>query len=627
MSSGFLDTDAASGYVSSTFADATNKASSAFSSSMTLINQLADLPDIDAPSITAPTAPATPELTNQPEAPTINTPHLGTISIDDAPVLDSLDLPDVVIPDFTATAPTISISDKPELDEPEAPGTTPSWEDISLPGEPDIILPTVPTLDPVDIPNFDIFIRTSFEGDRPAAPTFEAPGRLYLYQEGEFSSDLQDAIEQQIYDGLLAGGDIKAIAGIAAYIEQVRSEAARTLRVEQAAIRDGWAARGLDGPTGADLDKEQQARWRYADTINERVAQVSGKQCELTLQHFEFLITNGISAVGMRLDTYHKVQQRALDSARATAEFGYKCVEMQIGVYNLQLARYQADVALFEAKSRAASEVLEEQRLYLQRAQLAAELRKQAIDEYVARCQALNVTVEVFKTRIQAALAKITAQNEKIAAIRATVDVYVAKMNAMVARYNVWGQEIAANKTRVDLYQAQAGAFATQVSAQKVVADIGATKANIVDARNKGNIALYQAQLDGAKTQLARMTAEVDAAIKTATTQIQLYDAQTRGVAAENEAKRGLSALQVQEWATNLNSLVEQARLSLQYAQTMADLAQKAQIAAAQTASQLAASALGSRHASASVGFSGSNSNSNSFNTSYNYSSSQSASV
>ena len=65
------------------------------------------------------------------------------------------------------------------------------------------------------------------------------------------------------------------------------------------------------------------------------------------------------------------------------------------------------------------------------------------------------------------------------------------------------------------------------------------------------------------------MTAEVDAAIKTATTQIQLYDAQTRGVAAENEAKRGLSALQVQEWATNLNSLVEQARLSLQYAQTM----------------------------------------------------------
>ena len=262
MSSGFLDTDAASGYVSSTFADATNKASSAFSSSMTLINQLAALPDIDAPSITAPTAPATPELTNQPEAPTINTPHLGTISIDEAPVLDSLDLPDVVIPDFTATAPTISISDKPELDEPEAPGTTPSWEDISLPGEPDIILPTVPTLDPVDIPNFDIFIRTSFEGDRPAAPMFEAPGRLYLYQEGEFSSDLQDAIEQQIYDGLLAGGDIKAIAGM----ERLSQESQAVPDVEPPTVqdmRDFYA--GKDKTEGQLVREYQEQRQRGAD--------------------------------------------------------------------------------------------------------------------------------------------------------------------------------------------------------------------------------------------------------------------------------------------------------------------------------------------------------------------------
>jgi len=625
MATGYLSTDAASGYVSSAFADATDKASAAFSESMTLINQLASLEGVDAPEITIPAAPDTPELTAQPDAPSLNTPTLGSLTIADAPVLDTLDLPEVTIPDFTATAPTISISDKPELDEPDAPGTMPAWEDISLPGEPDIDLPTPPVLDAVTIPNFETFIRPMFDGDRPAAPTFEAPGRLYLYQEGAFSSEIQDAIEQQIYDGLLAGGDIKAIAGMAAYIEQVRSEAARTLRVEQAAIRDGWAARGLDGPTGADQDKEQLAQWRYADTINERVAQITGKQCELTLQHYEFLITNGISAVGLRLDTYHKVQQRALDSARATAEFGYKCVEMQVGVYNLQIARYQADVALFEANVRAASEVLDEQRLYLQRAQLASELRKQAIDEYVARCQALNVTVEVFKTRIQAALAKITAQNEKITAFRATVDVYVAKLNAMVSRYNVWGQEIAANKTRVDLYQAQAGAFATQVSAQKVVADIAAVRAGVADSSNKGKISLYQAGLDGSKVELSRMTAELDAALRTAATQIQLYDSKTKSVASENEAKRGLSALQVQEWTANLNTLVEQARLSLQYAQTMADLAQKAQIAAAQTASQLAASALGSRHASASVGYSGSDSNSNSFNTSYNYNESESA--
>jgi len=608
MASGYLDGGSASSLVNSAFFDASNKASSAFSQAQSLIGQLANAINIASPVISTPSQPDMPSMASMPGAPSVNMPTLGTVAIGNAPTLDRIDVPDVPIPAFTATAPNIVLPDMPHVTEPADPGTAPNMDDVSLPNDPDIVLPDPPTLSAVTVPTFTDLALPVSDAERPDV-TIDMPGKLFVYQAGEWASDLQQTVEQQIYDGLLSGGNIAAIAGIAAYIEQVRSE----------------AARGLDGPTGADADREQQAQWRYSDTVNERVAQVVGKQCELTVQHFEFLIEHGISAVGLRLDAYNKAQDRALESAKATAEFGYRMVDTQIAVHNLQLARYQADTTAYEVKLRAVNTVLEDRKVQLETARVRGDLRKQDVDVYVAECQAQMTRVEVFKAQIQGALAKIEAQTKKIDAFKAKVDAFVAQTNAMVARYNAWAQQIAAQKTKVELYQAQAGVYATEVGAQKVAADIGATKAQIVDARNKGSIALYQAGLEGTKVELQRLIAQVDASLKTATAQVQLYDASVRGTAAENESRRGLAALQVQEWATLASTFVEQAKVALEYARVKGSLSEQALQACAATAAQLAASALGSRHATASVGFSGSTSNSNSFNQNYNYSQSESA--
>jgi len=626
-SAGFLDVSTATSYVSSIMSDTASQAASSFQTALNNINALGNGITIAAPTITLPVSPDAATQQDMPDAPNINIPSMGTVTAPTAPTLETLDLPDIEIPDFDATAPTVSIPDVPDVATPDDPGDAPSIDDVVIPNAPDLDIPTAPVLDDVVLPSWDALSLPEFAGARPNDVTFEAPGQLFTYQEGSFSSTLQDAIEQQIYDDLLSGGNIDAITGITEAIAKAESVAARTLRIELAAIRDGWAARGQDGPTGADEDKEYQARQRYSDSVNEVTAQFVTERCRLTVQHREALLQHGLSFVDLRFRAYSEAQNRALEAAKATADFGYRNVEIQVQIYNLQLSRYQADAAVFEAKVRASSQILDARRLELETARLRGDLRKQDIDIYVAKCSALSVSIESYKAQIQGALAKLQAQTEKINAFRAKVDAFVAQINSMTAQYNAWGTRVSAEKVKVDLYATQAQAYNYRVSGKKVVADIGATQAGIVDSRNKGNISLYQSSLEATKVELQRLIAEVDTAVKQTASQVQVYDATVRGVAAQNESTRGLAALNLQEWSSRLTATIQQAQLALDYAKAQGSLSETAIAAAASTSAQLAASALGSRHASANVGFSGSNSNSNSFNTSYNYSSSQSASV
>jgi len=619
MADGYLDTGAAEDAVTSTFTDAATKATAAFSTAQALIAQLGGVTDdLTAESVALPADPGSYSLEAMPDAPTINLPSSSSVrSVSGAPSLDTIDSSTVSIPKFSAASPTVTLPDKPDVTDPEDPGEAPGMDDVSLPGDPDIVLPPPPTLSDVVLPDFASLGTAAFDGERPDLSSLAVPGRLFLYEEGTFSSPLQTAIEQQIYDGLLAGGDITAITGITTALAQVESVAARTLRNELAAVRDGWAARGLDGPTGADNDKEDQARQRYADTVGEATAQLVTEQCRLTMQHRQFLIEHGVSAVQVRLEAFNQAQARALESAKAAAEFGYKMVEMQIAVFNLQLARYQADTALYEAKIRAGNELLEERKLALERARLAGDLRKQDVDVYVAECQAQTVRVEVYKAQVQGAVAKIQAQVEKINAFRATVDAFVAKIGANKSKYEAWATELSGQKLQLECYSEQANAYGKLVSAAATAVQAEATKAGIVSDSNKNKIALYQVELDATKVELQRMIAELDAAVKTAATQIQQYDSTVKGVSALNEARRGLAALDYQAWGTKANVALEEAKLALSTKETKAKLAETAMATQAQVASQLAASAMGSRHASASIGFSGSNSNSNSFNQTF----------
>lgn len=620
---GYLDTGAAESAVTSVFTDAGARAAGAYGTAIGLIGQLGAVADsITVPDVSIPAEPASATLASMPDSPNVNLPSSSsTRSLPSTPSLDRIDSSDVAIPTFDAVAPSVTLPDKPAITDPDDPGAAPSIDDVSLPNDPNITLPDPPTLDDVTLPSWDALGNIEFLGSRADLSALEMPGRLYTYTEGEYSNPLQDAIEQQIYDGLLAGGDIASIAGITAALASAESVAARTLRLELASIRDGWAARGLDGPTGADDDKEYQARQRYADSVNEVAQNLITEQCKLTVSHFESLIEKGISAVGLRLEAFNQAQARALDSAKAAADFGYKMVEVQVSVLNLQLAQYQSDTALYTAKIQAGNQIIDERKLSLERARLAGDLRKQDVDVYVAECQAQTVRVEVYKAQIQGAISKIQAQVERVSAFKAKVDAFVAKIGAMKARFEAWATEISGQKLAVEVYSEQAKAFGTLVSAAGTAIQAESTKANVVNERNKNTIALYQAELDGTKVDLQKMIAELDAAVKTAATQIQLYDSTVKGVSALNESRRGLVALNYQAWSTKANVALDQAKLALSAQQTAADLAEKAIAASAQTAAQLAASAMGAQHASASIGFSGSNSNSatNSESTIYSY--------
>ena len=413
-SEGFLDTDKASGVVTNLLTTLQALGASLTTSAQSAIGQLAVGTNLTAPFVAMPTAPASPGLASLPEAPGLSAAAMPSVAPPEAPGLESLDLPDVPIPSFTAVAPEVTIPGAPELTYPAAPGDAPSVPGVDMPADPGVALPDPPTLAAVTIPDFAGMVLPGFSGTQPEEPALEAPGRVFAYSAGVFENPLQRTLEEQIYADVLAGGNIEAIEGITAALAEVEAVNLRILRQKKTAIWDAAAARGQDAISGPDLERERLAELEYADNVRESAAKLVTEKCRMTMEYRQFLLDKGVNYIGLLLTAFNEAATRGLEAAKAAAELQYRNCEIQVQIHNVRLARYQADIALWETQFKAAQLALEERKTALEAARVRGELRKQDVDVYVAQCQAQLTVVEVFKARVQAAIATLQGQVEQV---------------------------------------------------------------------------------------------------------------------------------------------------------------------------------------------------------------------
>jgi len=556
---------------------------------------------IDAPSVSEPSTPDSPSIAGTPSAPNVQGLSFTAPEAPTAPELATATVPDVSTPTLTATAPELSFPIFDDITFPDAPGDAPTVTDIDIPADPDVTLPDVPELLDTDVPSIPGIVIPQFEGVRPTLPAMDTPGQVFAYQEGEFSNPLWTALRDQLADDLQNGGDVSAIAGMANLAVQDIAAVIDDRERKKEEIRNRYAAQGFATGCGPAEELMRLAE-RDADRDIQRIRwQTTSRQMELTVQSRQFTVQQALQAVvSVALDVFNQGANRALDAAKAGAQFAYQDVDARISLFNCQVSAFQAEATVMEARIRASLAVLEQSKQQLEAARIRGELNQQRVATYSAQIQAVGQIVEIFKARMTAVQVAADVQKSRLQAYETGVQAYAARVNATTAQYNAKVAQISGEKAKAEVYSEQVRAYSAAVEGAKTTAEIGSIRADIVAKHNASAVSLYQASTAAYQANWQGIIGQVDALVKNTANVIAAYDAQTRGATAENDARLRKFLGDTQVYQSRLQASVQEADMSLRWGESKARLNQASMQAIAQVLGSAISSALAQVHGSAS---------------------------
>jgi len=555
------------------------------------------------PAVSYPEAPEGASLASLPSAPGLPAADVVAPTAPTAPSLVQPEITDVTVPVFNAVPPEIAFPTFDDIVFPESPGEAPVLADVDLPADPDVTLPDAPSLSEVDVPAMPSLVIPQFEGVRPTLPAMDTPGQVFVYNEGQFESPLWDALQGQLVDDLLHGGNVSAILETAGIFAQQERWIVDERERKKEEVYAEAAARGFERLSAVDNARIRLIEQDAEKSLEALLNQITAKKAELTVQNRQFVIEKALAAVvGVCLDVWNSGNNRALEAAKATVAAAYQDVDARVALFNCQVAAYNAEAAVLEARIRASLSELEAYKTAMEGARVRGELNQQEVALYVARVQAVGELIQIYKARMEGAAVKAEVQKARIQAYETSVQAFAARVNASTAQINARVARITGEKAKADVFEVQARAFQSQVEAAAATARIGEIRANIAGQLNASNVNLFQAEMQGYQAVWQGRLGQAEAVSRHAANLVALHQATISGVSAENQAKVQNALARVQQWSARLEASIKEAGLSLQWGQAVAELRKSAAATAAQVAGQGFASAGAMVHAAVSLG-------------------------
>ena len=582
--------------------------------------------DVAAPTRVSPPS-ATPPVFALGDAPAFSVSPLElpafpgtTFSIDG--LLASLDLSDL---DEMPTPPaTLS------LNLPDAPGfstkTAPSRPDVDtnfdLPSAPTLTLPEMEALQQITIPDFTFPVLPDFNGTPPTLEV-SVPNVFINWAEPQYASELLPELQAKVRTMMEGGTGLPAAIEDALFSRARERDSAETSRAVQEAF-DIWASRGFSMPPGMLVKQvnvaQEAGRLKAAETNRDILTQAA----QWEIENIRFAVQQGIALEQLTQNLFENTVKRLFEVARFQAE-------SQISVFNAQIGLFNAQNAAFETLAQVYKTRLEGALAKLQ-------AYKTAIDGQVALGQ-LNVQkVEVFKARLSAVMSSVELYKASMEGAKVRAELISAQFDAYKADVQAFAEEIGAEKLKFEAYDAQvrgetakAGVLETQARTYASTIQGIATKADI-----KSKIA--QIKMEAAKTQIQKFLADVDlhktqvdASVRQSQNNLLAFQSQMEGWKAKASANVAASEVQSKyaDMAARTNIAFSEVQMSeyqakMTHAVQLANVTLEATKAIGQYSAQLAAGAMSAMHVSAGVSASGSagssDSTSKSTTTSYNYS-------
>lgn len=408
-------------------------------------------------------------------------------------------------PEFVGAEPIINIPTAPSAALPGAPGAAPEFFSPSIPDAPTVSLPEAPSFENVSIPIIPEVIFPEFDSLPPEDEELLEPTFEFFYEEGEYERSLLDPLRSQLLDNLVNGG-----YGIEDADEQRLWERARDREamVTEASIQDTirrTAARGFQLPPGAMQALIEAAQQSSLEKMSSLSREIMIKKADLYVENRKFTIQQVKEVEDMLYKYWSFAQERVLNTAKYTAEFGQQLYNAKVARYQAKMEGYKAKAQVFDTLVRTVLANLESYKIKMEGARLSVEVQKLHADVYRTQIEGATALMGIYKVEMEAARIQAEVEKIKLDAFRSSVEAYTAQVGAKSAEFGMYKAQIDGEMSKVEIYKAQAQAFGERIRAYS--ARVGAA-----DAEAKTKIAVANLQLDNYRAEIEGYRANLNAA-------------------------------------------------------------------------------------------------------------------
>jgi len=460
----------------------------------------------------------------------------------------------ITVPEFTSTAPSLTLPSTPSTTLPSVP-SAPAISDPVLPSAPTITLPTAPSFASVSLPLPPSVDIPSFTAGLPSED-FLTPTNSFAWAEEEYTSALLDELNSKLLGDLQNGGYGIETADEQALFERARDRETELALSEIDEVRRSFAARGFPLPPGQLALMEQRAHQSLQNKMSSVSREIALKRADLYVQNRQFAIEQSKGVEQIVIGFHNSIQERALNAAKATLDAAIAIYKAQLDRYNARLEAYRSEAQVFEAKIRAAISQVEIYKVQMQGAQLELESQKAQTDIYNAQLRGIESVVNVYRARLDAANVQAQIERTRLDSFRALIDAYQAQVQAKVAEFGMYEANIRGETAKVQAYETEARAYTARVEGLKVRSDIALGNLRQETEQARALVDIYRGQLTGAELDLK---SQVD----TIRSQVDLYQADTSAFAASAQALAETMRLEQTQNISNKEVILKAADLQI----------------------------------------------------------------
>ena len=551
------------------------------------------------------------------QAPERPAADISTITVAGEPVRGALSDVDLSglnrsAPVYDLATPNIEVPASPALTAPLKPGAAPTFDSVEMPTYTAGALPSVPTLEELQIPEAPTLDLDSFDVTRPE---FDLPYE-HIY-ENNLITDTGQLATSYLNDYLAFDSDSVAVrdrwatmlqggTGLPAAIEQAlfdrgigREEMSSEQAIRQA--QGEWAARGFSLPGSTLLAREGEIR-RANRTERGRInRELTIQLHEKEIENLRFTVEQGVRLEGQRFEAYVRVTDAARSVVSNSYEVARQLLSARIEVLNAHLQIYQTDVQALRERVQIELTRLEVFRTQLEAERVRGEINQQRVDIYEVQLRAVLANVDIYKAQIEGANGLVRAQIGEMELYKGRIDAYTAEWQGQKIQYDAYATKVGAEEVKSRIFNSQVSAYGERVRAFGTEMDAQGTKVGAQNAYNESVTEQYRANVDAWQSKVSAQVEQVRTQVAEFQAEIQRYSVDVQGEQVRSDGFRSNAALTIERSRADVEAKLKAVDQQIQQLQLAETLGSESLRAASQSYSQLAASALSAVNASASV--------------------------
>lgn len=497
-------------------------------------------------------------LSGRPSQPTRTT---LSANIPDAPAtsVDGVDLPP--IPQFTKSAPGISIGTAPSPSIPAIPAV-PTFNSPTIPDAPSDVIPSAPTITGISFPEAPNIVLPQYTATAPIDTLLE-PTNTFAFYEQAYASALLDKLKAKLLADMTNGGYGIEPADEEALWFRLREREDLSTQAQVDEIARQYAATGFPLPPGAMQAAFARANQDRQSKLSSASREIALKRGDLYVENRRFAMQQSAGLEQVLLGYHGSVQERALNVARITAEVAISFFDLKVRVFNTRMQAYQIEAQVFESKIRAALAVVEIYKAQIAAKGLELEAQKIAMEAYRTQILGIQAVVDVYKTRMEAAKVYADIERTRMEAFRSQIDAHVANIQGKKLEVDIYEAKIRGEVAKVQGFESEVRAFAERVRAAESESNIriGNLRAQVDTERLK--LDGYNAKLNGYKIQGEVLSTNVRAEADMYRADIGLMEGIARATGEAFRVQLEESRMMIAELIQTFSANIANARLKL----------------------------------------------------------------